>query len=419
MDFADILYNIKVIVHNYVLNRCYKAYPIRVVTLPKSESKNMGTKRFFDETTEQSLVKSTIVSKYFNAWAKVVIPTAKKGSRKIAYIDLFSGKGRYEDGTKSTPLMILEKAIQDADMREMLITIFNDANEDHAESLETAIKAFPDIRTLNHEPKILNEEVGSDKIFRLLASMKSFPMLLFADPWGYKDLTLRLLRSVLINWGCDCIFFFNYNRINPALNNPCVEEHINALLGKERADALRHRLKEENMSSVEREYAILEEIVSALKGIGGEYVLPFCFKNGSGTRTSHHLIFVTKHPKGYGIMKDIMAKESSSDESGVPSFGYNPADRRFPTLFEFTHKLDDLEDMLLSDFAGKTLKMEQIFLTHNVGKAYISKNYKDVLKKLESADKIAVNPPASKRRRLHGEVTFAGKVWVTFPERSK
>jgi len=30
---------------------------------------------------------------------------------KLAYIDLFAGPGRYEDGSASTPLMVLEKAV--------------------------------------------------------------------------------------------------------------------------------------------------------------------------------------------------------------------------------------------------------------------------------------------------------------------
>ena len=38
------------------------------------------------------------------------------------------------------------------------------------------------------------------------------------------------------------------------------------------------------------------------------FVLPFCFKNNSGTRTTHHLVLVTKHFKGYDLMKGIMAQ---------------------------------------------------------------------------------------------------------------
>ena len=81
----------------------------------------------------------------------------------------------------------------------------------------------------------------------------------------------------------------------------------------DRAAKLRERL--ERLKPWQRELAILEEICEALLEMGGKFVLPFCFKDEKGKRTSHHLIFVSKHPLGYGIMKDVMAKESSSFET--------------------------------------------------------------------------------------------------------
>jgi len=53
----------------------------------------MAYNSFFEEQQEQSLVKSTIVAKYFDVWANVIISTQKrypKHSQKIAYIDLFA-----------------------------------------------------------------------------------------------------------------------------------------------------------------------------------------------------------------------------------------------------------------------------------------------------------------------------------------
>jgi three-Cys-motif partner protein len=101
----------------------------------------MSNESFFDESLEQSRVKTAIVSKYFWTWAKVIMSQVKKGrDRRIAYIDLFAGPGRYKDGTTSTPLLVLEKAIQDDDMRDMLVTIFNDGNRDNSQSLQMAIE---------------------------------------------------------------------------------------------------------------------------------------------------------------------------------------------------------------------------------------------------------------------------------------
>lgn len=98
-------------------------------------------------------------------------------------------------------------------------------------------------------------------------------------------------------------------------------------------------------------------------------------------------------------MKEIMAKCSSKKEQGVPSFEYNPADKRFPRLFELTRPLDELTDMLLNDFAGKTMTMKQIYEGHHVGKPYIKKNYKDALVKLERQGKIYVNPPGKRKAK--------------------
>ena len=248
---------------------------------------------------------------------------------------------------------------------------------------------------------------------KIFSSMRLVPTLFFVDPWGYKGLSLQLVNSVLKDWGCDCIFFFNYNRINMGLTNRVVREHMAALFGEERAELLRQNL--ETLSPGDRESCIVEDLCDVLGGNEKRYVLPFGFKNDRGTRTSHHLIFVSKHPLGYGIMKEIMAGESSLHEQGVPSFSYSPADKRFPRLFELNRPLDDLEEMLRAGFAGQSLPMKTIYEKHNVGRRFIKRNYKDALKSLEEKKAISCNPPASKRRKD----TFGDDVMATFPSKGK
>lgn len=368
----------------------------------------MNTGNFFDETSEQSAIKAEIISKYFWAWAKVIIPTAKKSPGRIAYIDLFAGPGRYKDGTSSTPLLVLQKVTQDIELRQMLVTIFNDKDQNNSQSLKKAIEDIPGINTLKYPPKVHSYEVG-DQIAQMFLQMHLVPTFFFVDPWGYKGLSLRLVNSILKDWGCDCVFFFNYNRINMWLSNSLVQAHMDALFGKQRADTL--RLKLETLSPIQRELTIVEELCQALKDVGGKFVLPFCFKNSKGNRTSHHLIFVSKHFKGYEIMKGIMANESSNTAQGVPSFDYCPADLRQPLLFEVWRPLDELESLLVDYFGGQTLTMKEVYERHNVGRRYIKKNYKDILKKMEQEGKILADPPAATRRRS----TFGDSVKVSFP----
>jgi hypothetical protein len=182
---------------------------------------------------------------------------------------------------------------------------------------------------------------------------------------------------------------------------------MDALFGEERAQKLREMLPDR--SPEKREELILEELAQAIKAMGGKYVLPFRFKNSKGTRTSHSLIFVSKHFKGYGVMKDIMAKESSVTDRGVPSFTYSPADASTPLLFSLARPFDGLKQELLKVFSGKKRSMKQIYEQHSVDTPFIGRNYKDALLALENEGKITAEPA----KRNKG--TFADHVMVTFP----
>jgi three-Cys-motif partner protein len=111
--------------------------------------------KFFDERTDQSEVKARIVEKYFYAWVNVIKGAVKKRGKKIAYIDLYAGPGRYKDGAASTPLLVLEHAVDDPDLTHMLVALFNDVDEGHTESLKGEISKIPGIEKLKYAPTVL------------------------------------------------------------------------------------------------------------------------------------------------------------------------------------------------------------------------------------------------------------------------
>jgi hypothetical protein len=220
------------------------------------------------------------------------------------------------------------------------------------------------------------------------------------DPWGYKGLSLQLVNAVLKDWGCDCLFFFNYNRISMGLPNNLVEDHMNALFGSERANALRKKI--DALSPSERELTIVEELCQAIKATGKKYVLPFRFRSDTGKRTSHHLIFVSKGFKGYEIMKEVMARESSSENQGVASFEYSPATVRQPLLFQLSKPLDELSDMLKQSFASRAMTRDEIYECHNVDTPYIKKNYTEAVLKLETEGEVAISTTQNRRKGTLG-----------------
>jgi len=139
------------------------------------------SKNFFEQRSEQSTVKAQIVDKYYRAWAKIMAPRSRGG--KIAYVDLFSGPGRYKDGSASVPLLILENAINDPVLKIGLVTIFNDYDENNSRTLQEEIDKLPGIDTLKFKPVVNNEIVGQ-QIIDSLTKGSLIPTLSFIDLWG-------------------------------------------------------------------------------------------------------------------------------------------------------------------------------------------------------------------------------------------
>jgi three-Cys-motif partner protein len=111
-------------------------------------------------------------------------------------------------------------------------------------------------------------------------------------------------RSVIKDWGCDCVFFFNYPRVNAGIANPLVDHHMKALFGEENLAKLRAKLHP-YLLPYAREAIVVEHMRDAMTDAGAKFVQTFRFRNENDTRTTHYLVFVTKHPLGFEVMKGI------------------------------------------------------------------------------------------------------------------
>ena len=310
------------------------------------------------------------------------------------------------------PFLILEKAIENPKLRTNLITLFNDQDKVSAEKLKQKLREIPSIDTLKHQPRVMNHVVG-EEFTREFNSLKIIPSVVFLDPWGYKGLSLDLINSILQHHGCECIIFFNFNRINLAISNPLVQQTMNELFGETRANQLRKRV--EGLEPEKRELAILETFSEAIKEKHGKFVLPFKFEFDDLPRTSHYIIFASKNQTGHKIMKDIMASAGFSDEDDVPTLAYYKPNSKMPAKFEFARPFSSLGDLLCTKFAGQTLTMHDVYLKHNVGEPFLEKHYKTKLVELEKENRIKADPPAMMRQKRNGKPTMADKVKITFP----
>jgi three-Cys-motif partner protein len=158
--------------------------------------------------------------------------------------------------------LIIEAAARDPYMREHLLTRFNEGDPTLADMLAKNIAESEAAKQLHHPPKVTCAYVEED-ILREIGGIPPCPTLLFADPWGYKGLSLDLLSRFLRPFGNDLIFFFNYNRISSGLHCSLFDESIDRIFGKQVATSLRARIAREKVKGSEKERLIVDAVGEA------------------------------------------------------------------------------------------------------------------------------------------------------------
>lgn len=125
--------------------------------------------------------------------------------------------------------------------------------------------------------------------------------------------------------------------------------------------------------------------------------------------------------KGRGIV-NIAEHCSPGDIISTPGYGYQVLTKEdLEEMRKQNLRVNKMiGDSLLVRFAGCRLEVGELYRKHTGGyhsSAYKS-TFKDVLRRLEAEGKIVTEPPANKRRKRWGKVTFADTVEVMFPPRS-
>jgi three-Cys-motif partner protein len=345
---------------------------------------------FFKKLREGSRIKQKIVTEYFVAYNRVM---ARGPRAKVGYADLFAGPGLYinSEGVtqKSIPILVCETAVHEDLFRQKVHLWFNDGDPKNYEQLKAAIDLVPGVATLRYKPTIGNRVIDARWAGKL--SRLPVPTLVFLDPCGYKGLSLKLIASVLRGFGNDCIFFFNYSRINMKLDLAIMNKSVDEFFEPERAKNLRAEIQ--NRSALEREMIILTAVKSSLTEVGA-IPLDFGFKSDRGRR-SHYLVFASKSPKAAEMMRSIFRSASSDVREGVGSGEHDP--RAGETTGSLFGGLYEVEDRLLSIFAGREVRFG-VLLDEEAAQKYTESNYRDAVLKLEREGSVIIDPPAENRR---------------------
>jgi three-Cys-motif partner protein len=143
---------------------------------------------FFAKPRPSSSVKLQIITEYFEAYMNKLAR-----NKVVGYADLFAGPGVYDNGSESIPIVICKKVVADERLRRLVRLWFNEADPYLHARLQANLAAVPGVTDLRYAPAI-TRIVVSKGLAPSLARKKT-PTLFFADPCGYKGLSLRLITA--------------------------------------------------------------------------------------------------------------------------------------------------------------------------------------------------------------------------------
>ena len=326
---------------------------------------------FYKTQTKQSLIKSLIVKDYFAGWFSI-INHRYKGD--YLYLDLFSGPGSYDDGNISTPMYIANEINKNQKMLDKIYLHFNDYKVKYISKLKDNITTQFNPNFINDRISFTNLTINEQTIQFFKKIIRGRSTLLFYDPFGYKVVSIKTLNELITNFGSDCIFFFNYSRLNRAINNPKTEHLISPFFGNTNGlERLRSLLR--NKDSFSRQELILNDLYESFL-IKGCYTTKFKIYNDKNA-LSHCIIIVSHHPSGLDLAKKTFFKHSSDDSNEVKMFEYHPDKRG---KFNYEHSIQLLKDRILKnsvEYDG--LKTTSLYKKDHIQTEYILNHYKKAL----------------------------------------
>lgn len=364
---------------------------------------------FFLEARPHSKVKSEIVSKYFAAWLGIV----GRQSGNLTYLDLFSGRGEYVDETPATPLRILDAVEANPQFHHRLELHFYEKNKDLCDHLRKLVEHHPVYAALRTKPTVNRNEVNRDLIESLPIDNRT---LSFIDPCGYQDLSEDLLAAVIKRWGSDCIFYLCTSGIRRNIEKNEQRPHMIELFGESELPSLRNRLLQSNSTDL-KDKLMLSAIETNLNRHHNVYMLSFAMEFEKRQSKSHYLVSLCKHPKGFELMKDIVARYSCTDALDIPLWVFSNLRNQMKDQQGLC--LDDglrrLKRQVLKDFEGESILVKDLVdQCHSLKYLYLEKNIKAALLSLEDSGDVLIDKPREQRPVRMGQPTLSGKHLVTF-----
>ncbi len=340
---------------------------------------------------EHSKAKVDLFKRYFSIYLNVISRTSFVN--KIYLYDLFAGEGRYSDGEKGSPVVAMEciasHYFNNGSTCPNIDVWRNDFSKSQIETDKFKIDRVKDFVDKIYRPdnvnvdftKIDSSQILSEIDTRLNKLKKDERALLFIDPWGYKDIKPKELKSILANGKTEIILFlpisFMYRFANKALidegfaGGKPLEEFLKELFVGKMPDT-NNQIK--FIDAIKEEF----KIYTSLK-----YVDTFTIERENNNFFC--LFFFTNNKTGYSKMLD--AKWKFDEQSGRAfELKHNPLQT---SMFDAVTEVDYVSQ--IKDFLKfrKSATNQELF-DYGLEKGFLPKHTKQVLDELKKKDSLII-----------------------------
>lgn len=289
-----------------------------------------------DQSHSQSVFKHAILRRYVTPYAAMV--GSRSAGNRVAIVDGFAGRGRYDDGTPASGELIL-KAAEKASRAVVEATLVEKKRTDY-EKLARVVEEYTSrgVRAIARLGPV-HEHLDS-----IVAAARGIPLFLFLDPCGaglpFTELSrvlagdrrfVRPSTEVLLNFSADFT-----RRATGALNASHVDHDSLPALDRVcggtwwRDEALREvgpsSTFERSAEAVARSYTRRLAQATGMQGI----TVPV--RRRVSHQPVYHLVFLTRSPFGIWVFADAISRarhewlealgpQASDDDDALFSFG--------------------------------------------------------------------------------------------------
>jgi len=255
----------------------------------------MNNNNFFSRIKPNSAKKISIINDYFDYWLK-----NNMSAKELYYIDLFCGPGVYDNGEKSTPILILERILKNKKTAGKFNVFLNDKNKNYMKKLENKIIHMENIAQLK-SITFSCKEIGKEN--PTLDTKNNHAFVIF-DPWGYKGISSEQINSLIKNQNLELIFLFSFNQLYRFIRFKGIDQQLLNLFSKKSLKEIRNKI----VNIQNKEVFLLEKFIKNINSGKCNY-LCYKFKFESQNKTSHFLIFLNHDNTAKSALLSIFIKK--------------------------------------------------------------------------------------------------------------